>query len=267
MRPSVPLTPFQRGLRKLVKRFLYSQLYLRESILILFGRAKPFVPFRVEADPPSVYFNFAIRPEHVASLERELGLPYPLAPIRCLAGDEPFHCLTLNVYRVSGLVNGRRAEWSLYVRDPGGTPRYVVVEAASDAASMDPVHIVTRAGQVAHEEADGWLTSDVLSADGTRFVARYPNGAGGARVRAAPEWVEANDFIYWRNGMCDRTFYDAGLANARMHLVDPSQASIEDGTRWGCLVEPTPRHVVVFQDAIDFSISPWWNVDERGPTR
>lgn len=258
------LTPLQRRIRKLIKRFIYSQLYLRESLLILLGRARPLVRFTVEADPPSVYFNFVIRPEQLDSLERELELPHPLMPIRCLEGEEPFHCLTLNVYRVSGLVNGVRAEWSLYVRDPGGTPRFMIVEAQADAGSMDPIHIVTRAGEVKHEVADGWLTSEVLSAAGTRFQAHYRNDPGGPPVRAAPEWVEANDYIYWLNGVCDRTFYDAGLANARARRIDLADVKIEDDTRWSRLVDPTPRHVVVFENPIDFSMSPWWNLDEPG---
>jgi hypothetical protein len=31
------------------------------------------------------------------------------------------------------------------------------------------------------------------------------------------------------------------------------------------MVEPTPRHVLVFQEAIEFAMSPWWNVDETPP--
>lgn len=258
------LSPFQRRLRKGVKRFIYSQLYLREALLIMLGRAKPVVRFKVESDPPSVYFNFEIRPDRVAALEEELDLPHPLAPIRCLEGEEPFHCLTLNVYRVSGLVNGIRAEWSLYVRDESGKPRYVVVEAQSDAGSMDPVHIITRAGQVSHERSGELLTSAIVSADGGRFESRVRKPEGGTVVRAAPEWIEANDYIYWRNGLCDRTFYDAGLANARTRQVDAVDVVIEDGTRWSRSVDPTPRHVVVFEDAIEFAISPWWNLDELG---
>jgi hypothetical protein len=259
------LTPFQRRLRSLIKRFIYSQLYLRESLLILFGRAKPLVRFTVEADPPSVYFNFAIRPDQVESLERELGLPHPLTPIRCLEDEEPFHCITLNVYRVSGLANGMRAEWSLYVRDAGGIPRFVIVEAQADSGSMDPVHIITRAGEVVHAEVDGWLTSEIRSAGGARFKARYRNDPGGRPVRVAPEWVQANDYIYWGNGVCDRTFYDSGLANASARWVDAADVSIEDDTRWGRIADPTPRHVVIFESAIDFSMSPWWNIDDPTP--
>ena len=168
------LTRWQRRLRVATKRFVYSQLYLRESLFILIGKSKPIVRFTVEASPPSLYFNFAILPGRLDELARQLDLPHPLAPIRCLEREEPFYCLTLNIYRVSGLANGIRAEWSLYVRGPDGVPRYLVVEAVADAGSMDPVAIISRAGQISHEQ----------TADGERVVAHELGVESEARLTA-----------------------------------------------------------------------------------
>lgn len=67
------LTQFQRRVRIIVKRFVYSQLYLRESLFILLGRSKPLVRFTVESSPPSLYLNFAIRPDKLAALEQRLA--------------------------------------------------------------------------------------------------------------------------------------------------------------------------------------------------
>ena len=258
------MTRIQRRVRSGIKRFIYSQLYLREALLIFFGRAKPFVRFTVEATPPSLYFNFEIDPQRAQELERELALPHPLTRIRCLEGEEPFYCLTLNVYRVSGLANGKRAEWSLYVRDASGKARYLIVEAAADAGSMDPIHIITRAGQLTYECEGERLTTEIVCEDGTRFKACCRLSPDAPLVRGALEWVEANDYIYWRNGVCDRTFYDAGLAHARMRRIAASDVSIEDATAWGRIARPTPRHVIVFENPIEFAMSPWWNIDELG---
>lgn len=257
------LTTFQRELRRVAKRFVYSQLYLREALFIVLGRSRPLVRFKVEATPPSLYFNFVLKPEVVQRLEAELDLPHPLAPIRCVEGEKPFHCLTLNVYRVSGLANGIRAEWSLYIREPSsGKARYVVVEACADSGSMDPVAIISRAGEVRHERSGEALATEVVSAAGTRFRSVVSKADGGQPVRATAEWIEANDYIYWLNGICDRTFYDGGLANARITQLDRAEVEIHDDTRWGRMVQPIPRHVIVFEEAIEFAMSPWWNVDE-----
>jgi hypothetical protein len=257
------LTGRQRRGRSALKRFLYSQLAQRDALMIAFGRQKPLVHFIVEADPPSVYWNFEIKADRVADLERDLDCPMPLAPLRCLEGDDPFHCLTLNMYRVSGLAVGIRAEWSTYVKDAGGTTRYMVVEAAADSGAVDPINLITRGGEASHVDDGRTLTSDVVDASGGRFRCVLEAPHEGEACRADPEWVEANDYIYWLNGICDRTFYDSGLANARTHLVPADRCTIEDSTRWAEYLEPTPRNVVVFEHAIEFAMSPWWNVRDR----
>jgi hypothetical protein len=220
------------------------------------------VLFNVEADPPSIYINFRVPTERVAALQEMLELPdgLALAPIRCLDGEEPFHCITLNAYRVSGLVNGVRAEWSAFVRDASGVPRYLVVEAQSDVGSMDPVHLVTRAGSMQHLLEGDRLRTRIETPSG-EFIAEARLPAPGDReaLRAAPEWVAANDFIYWRNGICDRTFYDAALAYAPLWRVPLEDLRIEDGSAWREFVEPQPVHAVLLSKRVQFAMSPWWN--------
>jgi len=259
------LTRSKRRARVVLKRFMYSQLSLLNGLLIAIGREKPLVRFTVEADPPSVYLNFAIQPEQLAAFEAELGLPLPLSPIACLEGDEPFHCLTLNVYRVSGLSNGIRAEWSTYISDADGIPRYLVVEAQTEQGTMDPVEIVVRPGRVSYTETDGRLAMTVGSDGDTEFTAELARPTDGPKVQASHQWVTANDYIYWRNGVCDRTFYDAGLANPSARGVSPDEVQITNTTPWARFLDPVPRSVVVFDKAIEFAISPWWNIDDLRP--
>ncbi len=253
-----------RLLRRVIKRFIYSQLAVRDALMILFGRTAPLVMFNVEADPPSVYVNFSIRPDRLQALAERLDLPdgLELAPVRCIDGEEPFHAITLNAYCVSGLVNGVRAEWSTYVRDAEAGPRYLVMEAQSNVGSMDPVNIVTRAGEMEHGFDQGRLTTRVTSSSGGAFVlgAHLPATDERETLRAAPEWIAANDLIYWRNGICDRTFYDAALANSPLWRIPPHSLTVQDGSAWAEYVEPEPRHAVLLSARTQLAISPWWNV-------
>ena len=57
-----------RRLRQAIKSFIYSQLALREGLMIFFRRSSPLVLFNVEADPPSLYVNFRVRADRVAAL-------------------------------------------------------------------------------------------------------------------------------------------------------------------------------------------------------
>ena len=260
-----PLT--RRGLRgrRALKRFLYAQLALRQALMIALGRELPLVPFTVEADPPSVYYVFRIRPELVDSLGDRLGLPahLPLTPIRCLIDDDPAHLLVLNVYRVSGLANGLRAEWSVFVADAAGVPRYMVFDARSSKVSMDPVDIITRSSPVKHRREGAVISTRVGEGSGAfTCTIEMPPGEAAALVSPAPEWAIANDFIYWGNGICDRTFYAAGMVDPRQRKVPASALTIDDGTPWAELVEPEPVHVLVLEGAIELVISPWENLEE-----
>ncbi len=272
---SAPFTPLTRPLtrrgrrgRTILKRFLYTQLALRQAFMIAIGREQPLVNFTVEADPPSVYFVYRIRPEIIDQLDKRLGLPPHLhtVPIRCLRDEEPAHLLTLNVYRVSGLANGIRAEWSVFVGDESGVPRYMVFDARSSQASMDPVDIITRASAVVHERRGSVIETQVGTGP-TSFISTItlPPGDEAPLVVPAPEWATANDFIYWGNGICDRTFYDAGMIDPKQRKMPPSAITIEDGTAWADLIEPEPVHVLVFEDAIELVISPWENLGRLKP--
>lgn len=249
--------------RRALRRFLYAQLALRSAVMIAIGREAPLVRFTVEADPPSVYLVFRIRPEERERLLADLVLPtgFRLAPIRCLPHDEPDDLLTLNVYRVSGITNGLRAEWSVYVADEAGTPRYLVVDARSSQRSMDPVAVLTPASRVEHERT-GDRVSIAIGPPGESFTADIRLPAGAPRVASAPEWTTANDTIYWRNGISDRTFYDAGLAEADQFEVPPGDVALVDDTEWASYLEPAPVRVLVHRQAIEFVVSPWANIDD-----
>ena len=69
------LTARELRKRRILRRFLYSQLALRQGLMIALGRESPLVPFTVEADPPSVYWVFRLRDGVAESLPGRLGLP------------------------------------------------------------------------------------------------------------------------------------------------------------------------------------------------
>lgn len=254
-----------RGIRgrRALHRFLYAQMALRNGLMVALGREQPLVRFTVEADPPSVYVVNALRDPDAFAAHLTLPPGMELAPIRCLADDRPRFLLTLNVYRVSGITNGIRAEWSTYVADPEGVPRYLIVDARADTTSMDPVDVITRKSRVVHRRQDDEVSFEI-GEDTDVYRARFSVPDDAAPVRSHPEWTTANDTIYWRNGVCDRTFYDAGLAAADQVAVAPATVAITDRTAWVDFVDPTPLHVLVLRDEIEFVVSPWANIGSLG---
>lgn len=258
----LPDPPMKRTGRRVLKRTLYSLFTWRDAVRILFGRAEPSLPFTVKADPPSVYFNFRVRPEQAEAFAGYINIPpeFTLAPMRCVAGDEPELLLTLNVYEVSGLAVGIRAEWSTYVYDADGVPRYMVVEAQSSEYSMDPIDIITPKGRVEHEVGPGFLRTVVESLEAGLFEATTPLDDAQPRVDVAREWLAANDYIYWRNGLCDRTFYDAHMADPPVRSVPVDDVQLSDNTHWAPFVEPVPVNVLRYEGPLHFMITAWVNI-------
>ena len=262
------LSRSQRLVRKFVKRSLYSMLSFREALLVLLGRTKSFVRFTVEAVPPSVYFNFRVRPDRVEALSRHLNLPpgFTLEKIRFLERDpEPGYYVSLNVYRVTGITNALRAEWSVFVRNEAEEApivRYLVVEAQSSEITMDPVNIFERARKVEHSLRNDRLEIFVESFNQSHFRASgpVPERSSLPTASSTREWLQSNDLIYWPNGIGDRVFYDGSMACAKMLCLPPESLKIEDTTAWREFIAPVPDHVLVFPHAINFVMSPWWNV-------
>lgn len=247
-----------------MKRFLYAQLAIRNAIMVALGREQPIMHFTVKADPPSVYVVWRVRPEAVGRLPEALSLPahLPPTPIRCLADDEPEYLITCNYYEVGGLARGLRAEWSVFVADDAGTPRYLVFDARSSEVSMDPVDIITRPSTVEHARIGDTITTRIGDdPEALRCTIELPEGDRAPRVIPHAEWVAANDYIYWCNGIRDRTWYDAGMHDPRERKLPPDAFTLRDETPWAELLEDEPTHVLVFEDAIELTMSPWENLD------
>lgn len=248
--------------RSLLKRFMYSQLMIFSGIKIAIGKENPLVKFKVENDPPSIYWVYRIKSSMVKELEQKLGIPehFSLCPIRCLEKDEPEYLLTINAYRVSGLANGFRAEWSVFIQDSENIPRYLIIDARSSQRSVDPIDIITRASTVIHERGDEKIHTQIGEGEHA-FRSTITLTGLESPITTSRDWVSANDYIYWGNGICDRTFYDTGLANAKQNRIGNEHCVISDGSFWSQFVEPDPIHVLMLENSIEFAISPWENVD------
>ena len=195
---------------------------------------------------------------------------FTLAPIRILDTDAPTFFLVLNVYQSSGgLVSGARAEWSVFVNDPeGGHPRFLVVQAAASDISADPVNLLTLPEPVIHQLVAGKILSyvGVKDANGliesNYFTSRitWPQ-QNEIRVGFTREFVAANDFIYWGNGVADRGLYNASVHNREGVRIPDGEIEILDESRWANYIKATPKHSYVYLNPLDIVVSPWWNLD------
>lgn len=245
------------------KAAAFSTLESRRAKEIGEGSAQPLAEFRVEPAPPSIFIVFAIEPGRRRALADAIPLPdgFELARMTTVPGTRRRHLLVLNVYEATGLAPGFRAEWSVFVtRGDDPTPSYMVVEAQSSGPSLDPVNLFTQpADRFTYTVADGVIALDI-EADGHGFRARIPIPAEARRARPTFEWTEANNRIYWGNGVYDRIYYDGLQFDGAMKRIRRNEVTIDDGSRWAPYVEPI--EVLVFENRLEFIASPWFNLDQ-----
>ncbi len=258
--------------RSLLKRLVHAMDAVDYAEGVFHGGNVPWMNFDVGGDPNSIFINFEFkdRSEIEAFEANELPEGFVLAPLRILETDEPTYFLVLNVYDSSGgLVAGARAEWSVFVEDPeGGHPRFLVVQAAAANVSADSVNLLTLPEPVTHELQDGDIVSYVGVEDPEGGAERHYFSSRVAwpqdpedRVGFARQFVAANDFIYWGNGVADRTLYNATMHNRDGVRIPDADIAITDSSRWSAYLKPVPKHSYVYLNPLEIVISPWWNLD------
>jgi hypothetical protein len=232
----------------------------------------PWLNFNVGVSPNSIFINFEFTDqEQIAAFEEnELPAGFELAPIRILDTDSPRYYLVLNIYQSSGgLVDGARAEWDVFVKDPvTGQTRFLVVQAAAETISADSVNLFTLPEPVEHVlEADAIRSyvgvKDEQSGEETPyFTSRiaWPQQPE-QRVRFTREFVVANDLIFWGNAVADRGLYNSSVYNREAVVVANQDIELMDNSRWSGYIDDEPVHAVVYLNPLEIVISPWANLD------
>jgi len=259
-------------IHSLLKSLFHGMDAIDYSEAIIHGGNLPWMNFKVGENPNSIFINFEFRDKarREAFAAEHLPPGFSLAPIRILDMDEPRYFLVLNVYRSSGgLVEGARAEWSVFVSDPdSGKPRFLVVQAAAESISADPVNLLTLPEPVSHVLASNAIESyvgllDKATGEQTTYFSsriRWPQ-LPQRLVSLHREFSAANDYIYWGNAVADRGLHNATVHNSQAVLIEADSIDLVDNSRWAQYISAEPVHTLVYRNPLDIVISPWWNLD------
>lgn len=228
----------------------------------------------------SVYIRWEFRDQAaVDAFERnELPAGFRLAPTRFLESDDPEGEIffALNLYDAAGgtVVGGARAEWDVFVHGPDGAdpnagvrPRFSVVEALAEEVSADATNLLTPAEPLSHRLQDGNVVSTVarFDDDGNQvpvFESSFPVPIPGEApvARFTREMAIGNDYIYWGHGVSDRVLYNATTFNHDAHLVDISQLTFTDSSRWAQYLKPEVMDAVYYQNTLEYVAWPMANL-------
>lgn len=260
--PALPLDDEFRDELLATKALVFSANEFSRADDIGQRSAEPLADFFVEPSPPSIYLNFEIPPEQQQALIDAIPLPegFALAAVQTRRDDEPRTILSLNIYKAQGIAAGFRAEWSIYVtRGDDPVPRYMILEAQSSTLSLDPVDQFTDPADVFVYTLDGDQLQIDVQAPGTSFQATIDLPAEPDEVETTLSWAEANNIIYWRNGVADKIYYSGLIYDTPVTSVPLSAISITDGTEWAGYLQL--REALVYQNQLEFIASPWNNLN------
>jgi hypothetical protein len=213
-----------------------------------------------------LYFNWEIPAANVPLLEAALQLPdrgFRIAPIEIVRGEAPRPYLSLNYYTtvIAGVLT-YRTEWSTYVtKDSDPRPRYMVIDVQSSEAGADPTYPgfmkpaadvrYTIEGQAVRVSSPDFQASFLLPGKGEETV-----------VKVGSPWAQANDALYWINGLADTALYNGVLTDASLISIDPSSAAVYNASPWAAFIANEPSNIVLFSEPLEFAFTPYFNLSD-----
>tara|TARA_B100001094_G_scaffold94143_1_gene90039 strand:- start:3435 stop:4301 length:867 start_codon:yes stop_codon:yes gene_type:complete len=251
--------------------------------------------------PDSIYLNFKLTPDYSSYLERYIQKysdNLSIVPVCLFTNEESSKAkyLSVNIYNCSSPVflNGNkqtlRCELNTYIKDKT-TGQYgtLILDYLSNDLSMDPINLF----KLPPSPTDGAVIYNMyrndpyhpedqcqsyrqtkqiqvvccskkdriklnlnLSVDKTKE----------ANVITSKELVKFSDYIYYKNGIYDKLYYDDTLVNAI--LKSPSSLNMEDDTNnnffftYKDLFFEKIDSIFYFENKINFVGSMWENVEE-----
>lgn len=249
------------------KSFLYKSVTLANADAVAAGTGDPFVYVETGVgNLPVSFYHFPIRTDRLPDFVAALDLPSWLTPVpvSIVRGTPPRHYITVSVHAAGGERAGLRAEWYSYVRGPGDErPRLLMLDAAMDRASLDPVRIhAPPAQRFVYNRTGRTLTTDVVSGDSV-FASSIPLPALPVKAQILDRhWGAAGDVVYWRNGVADLQNFNGLIANRRVLSIPPESVTLDNRSPWAAFATERPEWVVLADERIDVSLRPWVNADD-----
>lgn len=213
-----------------------------------------------------LYFNWEIPTANVPLLEAALQLTargFRIAPIEIIRGEAPRPYLSLNYYTtiIAGVLT-YRTEWSTYVvKGDDPRPRYMVIDVQSSEDGADPTYpgFVKPATEVSYT-----IEGKQVQVSSPDFQASFVLPASGEEktVQIGRPWAQANDALYWVNGVADTALYNGVLTDASPISVDPVSAAVHNASPWAPFIADQPLNIVLFTRPLEFAFTPYFNLSD-----
>jgi hypothetical protein len=91
---------------------------------------------------------------------------------------------------------------------------------------------------------------------------QLPDPGSASTEKASYAWAEANDCLYYANGVADKALYNGMLTDAALVSIDPGTAGIYNASIWAGFLSALPSHIVYFSQPLEFAFTPYFNLDD-----
>lgn len=179
-------------------------------------------PFNVEQY--STYFNFKLNDTHVVDLSNyihQFNKTLNLAKVKISNNEEPNYYLSLNVYNVTSplFMNMNkpitRYEINTYIKDETGNIGTVILDYCSNYDSIDPVNRWKRKSKTKFiMDNDRFDLKCIDTKSKFSFRCEFDVNSNDKAFKLSDELLKHTDNIYYKNGICDKLFYDSSLSYA-----------------------------------------------------
>jgi hypothetical protein len=268
------ISPFRKTLLNSLKRYMYAVFGIANSVQILRDKELPVINFQIEKDPPSIFVNYRIKPDKLDAFKKALNLPkhVKFLPVSTLEGGKSEYLLSLNAYRVSGsILNQKRAEWSVYIDRGDGKPSFLIIDAYSDKLALDSKNLFTKPSDFTYtdeQDSNKQLDMSIRTDNEGSYSFQYPKDPLAESSEYLPDrnWMAANDYVFWLDGVCDMAFMNGKAFNNPIKKLPLEMCKSNYNLKWKEFIEENPIEVLALTEVTPMLVSPWANLRSGNTT-
>lgn len=222
--------------------------------------------------PNSVYLNFKLSPdscEHLTEYINSYTDKLSITPISMYPNEKKSKYLSVNIYNCTSpaFLNCEkwttRCEINTYVKDKEtGTYGTLILDYLSNDLSMDPVNLFKEKNDISFINSDtGNIKINCSSLNENIELFLTSNINNSSRIAISNELISYSDYIYYKNGIYDKLYYDSTLVEAPLKTPDiNSWANMKFKFCYKDLIFDRIDSIFYFENRIKFVGSMWENL-------
>jgi len=228
------------------------------------------IPFTVK--PYSTYLNFKMDTNQLNEISKyveKFSSNLSLVPIKLSILDKPSYFISVNIYNCTSplFLNGNkpitRCEINTYVKDHNNKTGTLILDYGSNSLSLDPLGLFKKGGisNFLKIQENGKSTGEIECNSVNsifNFHVRYSLKSI-KNFFMTKSMVSYTDNIFYKNGICDKLYYDSSLVNSitKIPFIVNDYHFNYKGMDFDNL-----HSVFFFDDDINFICSLWHNLFE-----